>query len=85
MLSVLRELGLVKKHHLGEDHGHYEGVREVPHYHFTCRRCGQVIEFDSSLVGQIEQELSERGGVRVTGMHLHVSGYCARCKDGAAR
>ncbi|MBL7202499.1 MAG: transcriptional repressor [Anaerolineae bacterium] len=84
-LSVLRELGLVEKHHLGEDHGHYEAVREVPHYHFTCRRCGQVIEFDSSLVGQIEQGLCEREGVRVTGTHLHVSGYCARCKDVAAR
>ena len=80
-LAVLREIGLVEEHRLGEDHGHYEAVRQEPHYHFTCLRCGQVIEFDTSLVAQIEQALSEQKGVRVTGAHLHVSGYCAQCKD----
>jgi Fe2+ or Zn2+ uptake regulation protein len=80
-LAVLRELGLVEEHRLGEDHGHYEAVREEPHYHFTCLRCGKVIEFDTPLVAQVERELCEQKGVRVTGAHLHISGYCARCKD----
>ena len=80
-LAVLREIGLVEEHRLGQDHGHYEAVREEPHYHFTCQRCGKVIEFDTPLVAQIEQALREREGVRVTGAHLHVSGYCAQCKE----
>ena len=80
-LAVLREIGLVEEHRLGEDHGHYEAVRQEPHYHFTCLRCGKVIEFDTPLVAQIEQDLCEQEGVRVTGAHLHVSGYCARCRD----
>ena len=80
-LAVLREIGLVEEHRLGEDHGHYEAVRQEPHYHFTCLRCGKVIEFDTPLVAQIEQKLCEREGVRVTGAHLHISGYCAQCRD----
>ena len=80
-LAVLREIGLVEEHRLGQDHGHYEAVREEPHYHFTCLRCGKVIEFDTPLVAQVEQELCEQKGVRVTSTHLHVSGYCAQCKD----
>ena len=80
-LAVLREIGLVEEHRLGEDHGHYEAVRQEPHYHFTCLRCGKVIEFDTRLVAQIEQALCEQEGVRVTGAHLHISGYCAQCKD----
>jgi Fe2+ or Zn2+ uptake regulation protein len=80
-LAVLREIGMVEEHRLGEDHGHYEAVHEEPHYHFTCQRCGKVIEFDTPLVAQIEQTLREREGVRVTGAHLHVSGYCAQCKE----
>ena len=80
-LAVLRELGLVEEHRLGEDHGHYEAVRQEPHYHFTCLRCGKVIEFDTPLMAQVERELCEQKGVRVTGAHLHVSGYCARCRD----
>jgi Fe2+ or Zn2+ uptake regulation protein len=80
-LAVLREIGLVEEHRLGEDRGHYEVVRQEPHYHFTCLRCGKVIEFDTSLVAQVEQELCEQEGVRVTSTHLHVSGHCAQCRN----
>jgi Fe2+ or Zn2+ uptake regulation protein len=79
-LAVLKEMGLVEEHRLGEEHSHYESVRSGPHYHFTCLSCGEVIEFNTSLMAQIEQELVEREGVRVIGVHLHLSGYCARCQ-----
>jgi len=80
-LAVLREIGLVEEHRLGQDHGHYEAVRQEPHYHFTCLRCGKVIEFDTPLVSQIGQDLCEQEGVRVSNTYLHVSGYCAQCRD----
>ena len=80
-LAVLREIGLVEEHRLGEDHGHYEAVGQEPHYHFSCLRCGRVIEFDTPLVTQIEQVLCEQEGVRVTSAHLHISGYCTQCGD----
>jgi Fe2+ or Zn2+ uptake regulation protein len=82
-LTVLKEMGLVEEHRLGEGHGHYESMREGPHYHFTCLGCGRVIEFDTPLVGQIEQELCRREEVCVTGAHLHLSGYCAQCQNNA--
>ncbi len=78
-LAVFKELGLVEEHRLGQEHCHYEPVREGPHYHFTCRECGLVIEFDTPLVTQIEQELSEKKGVQVLSAHLHISGYCSEC------
>jgi len=78
-LAVLKEMGLVEEHRLGEEHSHYEATGDE-HYHFTCLGCGQVIEFDTSLMMQIEQELSEREGVCVTGARLHLSGYCAQCQ-----
>ncbi|MFL7808821.1 MAG: Fur family transcriptional regulator [Anaerolineae bacterium] len=80
-LALLREIGLVEEHRLGQDHGHYEAVRQEPHYHFTCLRCDKVIEFDTPLVAQIVQALCEQEGVRVTSTHLHVSGYCPQCRD----
>ena len=79
-LAVLKEIGLVEEHRLGEEHCHYEPVRDGPHYHFTCLGCNRVIEFDTPLVAQIQQELTEREGVRVTRAHLHLSGYCAECQ-----
>jgi Fur family ferric uptake transcriptional regulator len=82
-LAVLKEIGLVEEHRLGEGHGHYEAVHDEPHYHFTCLRCGKVIEFDTPLMAQIEQELVEQEGVRIVSIHLHVSGTCAQCKGTA--
>jgi Fur family peroxide stress response transcriptional regulator len=82
-LAVLKEMGLVEQHRLGEERGHYEPVRDSPHYHFTCLSCGRVIEFDTPLMAQIEQELCEQEGVRVTSAHLHFSGYCAQCQNNA--
>jgi Fur family ferric uptake transcriptional regulator len=78
-LAMLREIGLVEEHRLGQGHAHFEAVRDEPHYHFTCLRCGDVIEFDTDLVARIEQELHAREGVRVVSSQLHLQGYCARC------
>jgi len=80
-LAVLKEMGMVEEHRLGEEHGHYEAVRAEPHYHFTCLNCGKVIEFDTPLVKRIERELSEEEGICVVNTHLHVSGFCAQCRD----
>ena len=80
-LTLLKEMGLVEEHHLGEGHSHYEAVQEGPHYHFTCRRCGKVIEFDTPLVAKIERELREREGVEIRSAHLHLTGYCEACRD----
>jgi Fe2+ or Zn2+ uptake regulation protein len=79
-LAVLREFGLVEEHRLGEEHGHFEAVRDRPHYHFTCLRCGDVIEFDTALVAQIEQEIHDQKGVRVVSSQLHLEGYCCKCQ-----
>jgi Fe2+ or Zn2+ uptake regulation protein len=82
-LAVFKDMGLVEEHRLGEEHGHYEPVRDKPHYHFTCLTCGRVIEFDTPLVAQIQQELSEKRGMCVTDAHLYLSGYCAQCQNTA--
>ncbi len=80
-LALLKEMGLIEEHRLGKEHGHYEAMREKPHYHFTCLSCGKVLEFEAPLVKQIERELGEREGVRIVNTHLHMSGLCAQCKE----
>jgi Fur family ferric uptake transcriptional regulator len=81
-LAVLKEMGLVEDHTLGEDHAHFEAVSETPHYHFACLKCGQVMEFDAPQVMQVVRALSEREGLQVTDVHLLLSGYCAQCRTG---
>jgi Fe2+ or Zn2+ uptake regulation protein len=84
-LAVLKEMRLVEDHALGEDHAHFEAAPETPHYHFTCQKCGRVIEFDAPQVKRVVHALSEREGLQVTKVHLFLSGYCAECRTGGAK
>ena len=80
-LLVLKEMGLVEEHRLGEGHAHFEATRSTPHYHFTCSECGRVIEFDAPQVAEVLQRLSKQKGLQVTGAHLLVIGRCDRCRQ----
>jgi len=84
-LAALKEMGLVEEHTLGEDHAHFEAVPEKPHYHFTCQKCGRVVEFDAPQVMRVVRALSEREGLQVAKVHLLLSGYCAQCRTGGAK
>lgn len=80
-LALLKAMGLVKEHSLGEEHGHFEAVQEVPHYHFTCIGCRQVIEFEAPVVMEAVQSLIDREGVQVMDVHLSLTGYCSNCRE----
>lgn len=80
-LAILKEMGLVEEHRLGEGHAHFEATRSTPHYHFTCTACGRVIEFDAPQVAEVVERLSKQRGLQVTGAHFLVTGRCTRCQD----
>lgn len=84
-LSVLKELGLVEEHRLGEEHGHFEAVQDVPHYHFTCVACGRVIEFEAPEVTQVVRAFRQQEQASVTDVHLLLSGFCSRCRSETGR
>jgi Fe2+ or Zn2+ uptake regulation protein len=79
-LALLKRLGLVAEHNLGEDHGHFEAAPAAPHYHFTCLQCKRVIEFEAPAVMQIVRGLAEKEDLQVTETHLTLSGYCRDCR-----
>ena len=80
-LALLKRLGLVAEHSLGEDHGHFEAAPAAPHYHFTCQQCKRVIEFEAPAVAQIVSGLAEREGLQITETHLTLSGFCPECRQ----
>jgi Fe2+ or Zn2+ uptake regulation protein len=79
-LNVLKEMGLVEEHRLGEIARTWI-ARTAPHYHFTCLKCGQMLEFDSSQLTQIARQLNKREGLRIASAHLFLNGYCAKCRQ----
>ena len=83
-LAALRQLGLIHQRHLTPDdqRGYYE-IADQQHFNFTCLRCGRVIEFDTPLITQIQQELADEMGVEVVQARLYLEGNCALCVDEA--
>ena len=81
-LAILKEAGLVQENQLGQDHGHFETTQPTPHYHFTCLKCGRVIEFEAPQVLEAAHELCKKEGIQVLEMHLLLSGCCFECRKG---
>lgn len=78
-LAIFREVGLVAQHHFGRDT--YEAATYPTHHHFTCLRCGAVIEFDLPQVQALAQEAAAQLGVLVNQGSLYLDGYCPACQS----
>lgn len=50
-----------------------------PHDHFTCTRCGVLIDLDTSASRAVARRAAEAGGHRVDSATVVVSGRCADC------
>jgi len=81
-LNLLKSAGLIEPSYLTHDHRHehYESKPTAEHYHFTCVRCGRVIEFESPRVEQLRREVKEKLDVEFTHGCLCFEGYCATCR-----
>lgn len=82
-LAILKEAGLVQEHRLGQDHAHFETTQASPHYHFTCIKCGRVVEFETPLVMEAARKLCQSQGLQVLDVQLHFSGFCTQCVEGS--
>ena len=79
-LRLFKELGLVDERRLDEVHCYYEIKRVTEHYHMVCTACGRVMEFESSLVGDLVAEVQRNSGFDVIRAVLYLEGYCPECK-----
>lgn len=80
-LALLKDLGLVEEHSLGENHGHFETIQNDPHYHFTCLRCEKVVEFNVPEIETVIQALCERDQFEVSSVDLYLRGLCRDCRS----
>jgi len=79
-LRRLKELGLVEELHFAEAHHHYEVKPPAEHHHLVCLGCGKIVEFESPLSQEMKQEIARKQGFEVTGVEVHMTGYCSKCR-----
>jgi len=81
-LSLLKDRGLIKGRYYDQD-SHREVFEPTPnteHYHFTCSRCGKVIEFESKHVSALQAQVQNEFGVEVRTACLCLTGLCEKCR-----
>jgi Fe2+ or Zn2+ uptake regulation protein len=84
-LAVLKEMGLIEQRYFARDHKRefYEAVGKAEHYHFTCLRCGRVLELETPRIRQARAELEAVYGLRLAHACICFEGYCADCAQAA--
>jgi len=66
--------------HLNEARCYYEIRCSRDHYHLVCKSCGTVIEFESTAVANLIDEVQRNSDFDVTRAELYLEGYCRKCK-----
>jgi len=80
-LQLLKDMGLVDQHFTSREHLRevYEPVGAEEHYHFSCLKCGKVVEFQSPLIDRARKQLAQELGVNILHGCACFEGYCVGC------
>ena len=83
-LELFKKMGLVDQHYTSREHLRevYEPVGANEHYHFSCKKCGRVIEFQSPMIDRARRQLAQELGIKVLHACACFEGYCASCSPG---
>ena len=78
-LKLLREAGLASQLDvLGQARFEHDYNREH-HDHFICNACGEIIEFTSPEIEQLQDDIAAGLGFRIQGHRHQIYGLCAKC------
>jgi Fur family ferric uptake transcriptional regulator len=80
-LRLFKEQGLINERRLGQARCYYEIKHSGEHQHLVCQACGQVIEFESSLIRKLVAEVQRKNNFSVTKVELYLEGHCHKCKE----
>ncbi len=79
-LATLSECGLINRVNTSESLARFE-VRETPHHHLICRRCGDIKDFIWPLIDRAELPDEISGWGEIKDKNLVAYGICRKCLD----
>ncbi len=79
VLTQFETAGLVKRHHFEGGNSIFELNRGDHHDHILCVKCGQVDEFVSEEIEQLQSQVAERLGYDLKDHSLYLYGICPAC------
>lgn len=79
-LELLQECGLVSKYRFAESTSRYEKAFGRPHHHhMICLSCGDIIEFMSDKLEQIQEQIAEQKNFSIQSTTIQIFGTCTKC------
>ena len=81
-LDLLVSCGLISKYRFGENHSRYEKAFGRPrHDHIICLECGEILEFVTTKLEAIQNEVCEEKKFQPHNSTLQIFGICSRCSS----
>ena len=87
-MKLLEECGLAVPHDFGGGQTRYEPAarrRDAAHGHLVCTACGEIVEFESDRMLELQLRVARRHGFEVERRRVELYGRCAACRDGVKR
>jgi Fur family ferric uptake transcriptional regulator len=78
-LKLLCEAGIADPSHFRAGVTLYEH-RAGHHDHLICVSCGDIVEFECSMIEETQLEIAERYGYRLVNHRHDLYGHCPRCR-----
>jgi Fur family transcriptional regulator, peroxide stress response regulator len=83
-LKLMKENGEVTEIITASRKARYDGKTDE-HYHFTCDKCGQIIDLDETIDSKIQTIIAKNTGLKVTHLNLEFNGLCKDCQKTGTR
>lgn len=77
-LSLLTELGEIRKISTGDGPDHFDGDTSF-HHHFICRQCHQVIDLRMENIDHVLQTAADNFSGQIEGYVTNFYGLCEDC------
>ena len=77
-LHVLAEMGELSEIHFGSGRDRFD-ARQGKHYHFICRRCGEILDVEMPVHLELEREAREAAGFQIESHSIEFYGLCRGC------
>lgn len=79
-LRKMNEQKMVTEVRMGGLPARYELTPRRHHDHLTCVQCGQIVEFESQQIENLQEQVAKEHNFRLTHHVLELYGICLRCQ-----
>jgi Fur family peroxide stress response transcriptional regulator len=78
-LKSLAEAGEIYQLELVGSTSRFDGNMDN-HYHFRCKKCGDMYDLDEPVDRSIEKRIAQKTGFKITQQRLELLGLCTKCQ-----